>query len=564
MKKVFAVFIYVLSTFVLVKAQDVHFSQQFDNDIYLNPAQSGLGKKANRLVLQYRDQWRSVPVPYSSAFISYDRKINAGEHQLLGAGLQLLYDRAGDGHLSTIKVSVSPSYTRFFKEDRIGLSVGFQIGMLHRFIDSDGLVFESQYDGVGVNNPSGEALSGTATAPDLGFGVHLSSKIGDKNHVISTGFSMYNFHQPNLSFIENAIDNRPSRYNVYASSEVFVGQNGWSINPVLEFQRQDNVNNILPIIYAKKYLKDKPMAFSFGGGYRVNDAAKMYFAYEVKDFKIGVNYDLNTSKFNDATNSIGAGEILLKYEFERRKTEKIVEVEVDTLMPEDTTQLVEETEEAIEEEVIVETETEETVTTEEESVAEEKETVVEVPKVSMIEQINSGTGIQLYFPNDYPDPRSTSATTKTSYGEIYRRYIELSVEYYRLGGVEGNMPAFIDDHVVKEWNKYNELISEITKLLEQGKSVTLVVKGHTSPLAQSDYNLNLSKRRVQSFINQISFREDLDQYISNGQLSIQEVFYGETKSDVSVSDDSKNKKQSIYSDKAAFERRVEIEQVIVE
>ncbi|MEZ5022393.1 MAG: PorP/SprF family type IX secretion system membrane protein [Chitinophagales bacterium] len=563
MKKIFAVFICLITAIVFVKAQDVHFSQQFDNDIYLNPAQSGLGKKANRLVLQYRDQWRSVPVPYSSAFVSYDRKINAGENQLLGAGLQLLYDRAGDGKLSTIKVSVSPSYTRFFKEERIGLSVGFQIGMLHRFIDSDGLVFESQFDGVGVNNPSGEALNGTATAPDLGFGLHLSSKIGDKNHIIETGFSMYNFHEPNLSFIENAIDNRPTRFNVYAKSEVFVGQNGWSINPVLQYQRQENLNNILPLVFAKKYLKNKNMAFSFGGGYRVKDAAKMYFAYEVNDFKIGVNYDINTSAFNDATNSIGAGEILLKYEFERKKTEKIVEIEIDTLLAEDTTEFVEEIEEQVEEEVVVEVDETE-VTEEIEETVDKVETVIETPKVSRIDEINAGTNIQLYFPNDYPNPNSLSPTTKTPYGEIYRKYIELSVEYYRLGGNEGNMQDFIDNHVIKEWNKYNQLISEISKLLKEGKTVTLVVKGHTSPLANSDYNLNLSKRRVQSFINQVSFREDLDLYIKNGQLKVTEVFYGETKSDAAVSDDSKNKKQSIYSDKAAFERRVEIEKVIVE
>jgi len=545
-----------------VSAQDVHFTQQFDNSIYLNPALSGMGKKANRILLQYRDQWRTVPVPFSSAFVSYDRRLFKDESQSIGGGLQLLYDRAGDGHLSTIKASISPSYTRYFKEERISLSVGIQAGMIHRFVNTDDLIFESQYDGTDINDNSGEALGGSVTAPDLGLGVHVGSKIGDKMHRVEGGFSVYNVHQPNLSFEENGSDKRPVRYNVYATSEVFIGDKGWSINPVFQYQRQEKLNNILPIVYAKKYIKtdnNKEMAFSFGGGYRFDDAAQMYVAYEVGDFKLGLNYDINTSSFNDATNTVGAGEILLKNEWERKKKEKEIEIVIESVMV-DSTEIVEE--EVVEEEEVV------VVVEEVEEPEEVVEEVIEevVPEVvrTVIDEINEGMNISLYFPNDYPDPRTTRPTTNRTYEQVFRDYMSLSVDYYRLGGEEGNMVKFMEEEVMYEWNRYGQLMKQIRKLLREGNTITVEIRGYTSPLATGDYNLNLSKRRIQSVINQFSKMEDIGQYFKDGRIKIVENPFGETKSDVSVSDDYNDKKQSVYSDKASFERRVEIERITVE
>jgi len=561
-KKLLIVAICLVAGLGGLNAQDVHFTQQFDNSIYLNPALSGMGNKANRILLQYRDQWRTVPVPFASAFVSYDRRLFRDAGQSFGGGVQLVYDRAGDGGLSTVKASISPSYTRYFKEDRISLSVGIQAGLLHRFVNTDDLIFESQYDGTDINDNSGEALSGSVSAPDLGAGIHVGSRIGDKRHRVEGGFSVYNIHKPNLSFVENATDERPVRYNVYATSEIFIGSNGWSINPVFQYQRQENLNNILPIVYAKKYIQtdnNKDMAFSFGGGYRVDDAAQMYVAYEVGDFKLGLNYDINTSSFKDATNTVGAGEILLKYEWERKKKEEVIEVLLDSVMV-DSTEIVEEIEEEEEEEVVVVVE--EVIEEVEETpvVVEEKPEVVR----TIIDDINGGMNINLYFPNDYPDPRSTSSTTTKSYEQIFREYRSQSVEYYRLGGQEGHMVEFMEDAVIYEWMRYGQLMRQIRALLRDGKSITVEIRGYTSPLATGDYNLNLSKRRIQSVINQFNRMEDIEDHFNAGRIKIVEMPYGETKSDSGVSDDYNNKKQSVYSDKAAYERRVEIERVIVE
>lgn len=545
-------------------SQDVHFTQQFDNDLYLNPALTGHGNKANRLIAQYRDQWRTVPVPFSSSFISYDRKIGIGDGgNILGLGGHLVYDRSGDGHLSTIKVSVSPAYTQSFKDDRFRLSVGFQAGVIHRFVDQDGLVFESQYDGTTVNDNSGEPLSGSVTRPDLGMGLHFGSALGDKRHKLEAGFSLYNMHEPNVSLVTNGTDPRPIRYNTYVTSEIFIGSNGWSVNPVFHFQRQEKLDNILPLVYAKKYVKreKRNSAFSFGAGYRIDDAAQMYFAYEIGDFKMGLTYDINTSAFNDATNTVGAGEILLKYEWERKKKEVVIEDVIDSTLVEDTT-LVEE--ELPEEEIVEEVEEviEETPEVSETETTEPEETIP--PKPTILDEINNGIAIQLFFPNDYPDPRSWEQKTWTTYGDNYQAYIRLANEYYRKGGEEGNMIDFILTKVHAEYSRYQTLIKAITEALRDGKQVTVSIRGYTSPLANNAYNENLSKRRIMSVVNQMTQNNTLKYYLDQGQLTVEELPLGETRSDESVSDDLNDKKRSVYSEQAAFERRVEIEKVVVE
>ena len=69
----------IMSILMLVakfsSAQDPHFSQIQYNPLYLNPAFAGVTEygKLNRVAGLYRDQWRTLPVPYSTTTASFDR-----------------------------------------------------------------------------------------------------------------------------------------------------------------------------------------------------------------------------------------------------------------------------------------------------------------------------------------------------------------------------------------------------------------------------------------------------------------------------------------------------------
>ena len=61
--------------FYQIKAQDVQFSQAINNPQYINPAKTGIGEDLNSLSISYKDQWRSIPVPYTTLFASYERSL---------------------------------------------------------------------------------------------------------------------------------------------------------------------------------------------------------------------------------------------------------------------------------------------------------------------------------------------------------------------------------------------------------------------------------------------------------------------------------------------------------
>ena len=85
------------------------------------------------------------------------------------------------------------------------------------------------------------------------------------------------------------------------------------------------------------------------------------------------------------------------------------------------------------------------------------------------------------------------------------------------------------------------------------------MRGFASPLAASDYNEKLTSRRIQSVKNELSKFDQgaLYPYMSH-QLVIEELPMGEESSQVALSDDAQNKRESVFSEKARAARRIEI------
>ena len=81
---------------------------------------------------------------------------------------------------------------------------------------------------------------------------------------------------------------------------------------------------------------------------------------------------------------------------------------------------------------------------------------------------------------------------------------------------------------------------------------------------KKEYNINLTKRRISSFINLINTFENgqLKSFLSNGNLKIIELPFGENRSQKNVSDNPKDRKNSVYSKEAMLERKIEIVEII--
>lgn len=189
------------------------------------------------------------------------------------------------------------------------------------------------------------------------------------------------------------------------------------------------------------------------------------------------------------------------------------------------------------------------------------------------QQVQDFVGLPLYFDNDEPDKRTRRTVTQKSYGETAQTYLERQTEYrerYAAGlknekadAAESQVDEFFDNEVRRGYDRLGQLCDLLLVRLQNGESMEVVIKGFTSPRAQSDYNLNLGKRRISSVRNHFEAYADgvLQTYIRTGQLRVSEASFGETTARSGISDNLSDERNSVYHPEAARERRVEIVEI---
>ena len=123
------------------------------------------------------------------------------------------------------------------------------------------------------------------------------------------------------------------------------------------------------------------------------------------------------------------------------------------------------------------------------------------------------------------------------------------------------------DQGVKDLEIFRDLMLEE---LQKGTSLELTIKGFASPLAKTDYNVNLTKRRIASLVNYLGeynngiFKPFLIDKATNGaKILIKEVPFGEYTADKLVSDNPNDQKNSVYSRAASLERKIEIQSISI-
>jgi hypothetical protein len=104
--------------------------------------------------------------------------------------------------------------------------------------------------------------------------------------------------------------------------------------------------------------------------------------------------------------------------------------------------------------------------------------------------------------------------------------------------------------------------------LKKGAKINITVKGFASPLAKTDYNVNLTKRRISSLVNYLMHYDNgvFKPYLTNtapngGKVIFTQVPFGEYTANKLTSDNFHDQKNSVYSRSAAIERKIEIQSV---
>ena len=190
------------------------------------------------------------------------------------------------------------------------------------------------------------------------------------------------------------------------------------------------------------------------------------------------------------------------------------------------------------------------------------------PVVTTVEELKATLPLPLYFHNDQPDARSFLETTSTNYQTTYDDYLQRRTEYLNavLEEEQAQVNNFFEEDLIKGYAQFLEFTEGVMAHLQDGKKVSITVRGFTSPRAQSGYNLALGKRRTMSIINFFKNYQNglFIPYLGSGQLKISEKSFGETLAAPSVSDLLQDRRNSIYIPAAARERRVELVGITIE
>lgn len=195
-----------------------------------------------------------------------------------------------------------------------------------------------------------------------------------------------------------------------------------------------------------------------------------------------------------------------------------------------------------------------------------------------LEELNKRLPVTLYFHNDVPNPKSWDTITPLNYMTTYNEYTEMLPRYqkeYAVGltpdkaeDAKEDIENFFTEHVdqgVKDLFLFRDLLLEE---LQKGARIKIAVRGFASPLAKTDYNVNLTKRRISSLINHLREYDGgvFIPYINgtapnNGRVIFEYIPFGEYNANQLISDNPNDTKNSVYSRAAAAERKIEIQSV---
>ena len=313
-----------------VSAQDLHFSMNDLNPLYLNPAQAGMNIYV-RGSIQYREQWRAVTTPFSSGIFSYDMNTmkNSKGNATLGLGVQLINDRAGDSKMGLTQGNINLSAVLKLDEES-KLSFGLMGGFGQRAIEYSALRWESQYinGSYDQNASTGENFSANATTYfDAGAGFvwsygrdqgYITQNNGLKFNI---GFSAFHFKLPNTSFTGSSVEKLDTKFVGFTNAEIGKENSNLTFIPSIYFLSQGKLQNIILgntfrylINEGSKYTGNiKTSAVSLGLNYRLRDAVIGNFNFEYANYTIGCSYDFTVSSLSKANQSRGAFEIVFCY-----------------------------------------------------------------------------------------------------------------------------------------------------------------------------------------------------------------------------------------------------------
>lgn len=316
-----------------VYAQDIHFSQFYSSPLTLNPAMTGNIAEHYRANFTYRNQWASIPAPYSTVAASFDVSLLGCQlgTDHIGVGIALVNDRAGDGALNDLTAMLSAAYHKALDQDRrYILSLGAQMAFTQKSLNIARLYFQSQIDEGYVFNSGLANLepfqNNSFNYLDFRAGGMFTAAVNETVNLYA-GAAYFHLSKPEETFLVDGVNQAADklldpRIVFHGGGSFFLGEK-FSLSPSLLFMSQTGARDLVfgtAFGYhfdqgGRRYKRNSSdnSAIYLGGWYRLDDAIIFNIGIDYQAFKFGFSYDVNVSDLRAASLGQGALELTLSY-----------------------------------------------------------------------------------------------------------------------------------------------------------------------------------------------------------------------------------------------------------
>ncbi len=288
--------------FLMLLAQDLHFSQFYVLPNTLNPAYTAKCNADYRFSGIHRRQWLELNTPYITSAINAEINFKTGQkkYNLIGFGITASSDQVGrnseNGHIyNNTHLTISAAYHTYIDEFlRHRISVGLQTGYTRKSLNTNGLYFSNQIENYALNTnlSNGENTNQPyINNLNVNIGVGYQFKINQKT-TLESGFGVLNMI-PNKESISNITSKLPPRF-IFNSSAIIQLNQKLSLKPHFLYMNQaKTIDVVFGSLIGYHILNPKNPILFFGIFHRLNESIIPTVAMQYGNVYVGISYDYN-------------------------------------------------------------------------------------------------------------------------------------------------------------------------------------------------------------------------------------------------------------------------------
>lgn len=301
------------------KAQDLHLSQFYSSDQFLNPAMMGAHNGDLRASANYRNQWRQINgAPLTTAMLAFDKAFHYYSHEIDG-GIFYARDQFSGFQTITNKIFITGAYGRDWLSST--WRGGVQLGVVTNSTDLSTQTFPTQWDYPnGTFNQSiyngEENIRASQMYLDVNLGGTWSKKFSKFN--LLAGLAANHVNRPKDTYFSQVFERRKMRGIFHSQAEIPLNDR-LQLEPKMMWMwtakaqeylfgsnlRFKTANSTLPYLYGGIFYRH--------GIKRTFDAVYPVVGVIYKNFDFGVSYDINVSSLSDGIKRVKTVELSLIY-----------------------------------------------------------------------------------------------------------------------------------------------------------------------------------------------------------------------------------------------------------